>query len=117
MLCAYGIDVLDPRVTVRRVWVLAQRLPPWARAMGEPWGAESDLLALVCDHLAQLTWVTLKLGGAKSVVRPKPIPRPSRARANAESRSASRTEPHGGSIAALAAQLAATPGVVVSDGG
>jgi hypothetical protein len=121
MLCAFGIDVLDPRVSLRRVWVLAQRLPPWVRSMGEPWSAESDLLALVVDHLAQLAWITLRAAGAQAVTRPRPIPRPSGARLRAESRSASLSEPQGGKSsgwAGVAAQLATTPGVrVVKHGG
>src|SRR6516225_6543121 len=76
MLAAFGVDVLDPAVTVRRVWSLATRLPPQARAGGEEWSQESHLLALLCDHLAQLTYATLKIAGSTSVTEPRPIPRP-----------------------------------------
>lgn len=76
MFAAYGVDVLDPAVTLRRIWVLLQRLPPAARRGGEQWSAESELLALVADHLAHLTYVTLKANGAKNVRKPAPVPRP-----------------------------------------
>ncbi len=76
MLAAYGVDVLDLSVSTRRLWVLLERLPPSARRHGEQWSIESELLAGLIDHVAYLTWVTLKASGAKSVARPKPVPRP-----------------------------------------
>lgn len=78
MLSAYGRagDPLDPAVSTRRFGVLLERLPPHARRPGEQWSTESDLLALLIDHLANLTYVTLKANGAKSAKRPKPLPRP-----------------------------------------
>lgn len=118
MMCAYGLDVLSPQLSLRRLWLLAHRLPSWARTLGEPWGTEADLLALVVDHLAQLTWVTLKAAGAKSVSRPRPLPRPSDARARRAALSATRTAPRGsgsgGSWADAFAQLAQIPGVGVT---
>jgi hypothetical protein len=76
MLEVYGVDVLDPAVSTRRVAVLLERLPPYARRFGEPWSTEAELLALVSDQLAQLTWVTLRAAGAKNATRPRPLPRP-----------------------------------------
>jgi hypothetical protein len=76
MLAAYGVDVLDPSVSLRRISVLLDRLPPAARQSGEVWSLEAELLALVCDHLANLTYVTLRAAGAKNPPRPKPLPRP-----------------------------------------
>lgn len=78
MLEVYGVDVLDPAVSTRRVAVLLERLPPYARRFGEAWSTEAELLALVSDQLAQLTWVTLRAAGAKNAARPRPIPRPGR---------------------------------------
>jgi hypothetical protein len=105
--------VLDPAVSPRRIWVLVHRLPPWVRSLGEPWSAEADLTALVIDHLAQLTYVTLRAAGAKNVSQPRPIPRPSRAGGR-------RAEPPPAVSAAPTAtwvqQLAAIPGVVITDG-
>jgi len=75
MLAAYGLDVLDPAVSPRRVWELVQRLPPWARLPGEDWSTEASLLALLIDHVADLTWLVAKLGGSNSP-RPNPLPRP-----------------------------------------
>ena len=75
MLAAYGLDVMDPHVSLRRVWVLSQRMPPWARLPGEDWSIESGLLALLIDHVAELTWVVTQLGGSHNP-RPQPMPRP-----------------------------------------
>lgn len=116
MLCAFGVDVLDPRVSLRRVWVLGNRLPPWARAGGEDWSAETHLLALVADHLANLTYVSRAAAGDKTARTPKPLPRPARRadRAPAE-RSEPQSAPRG--WAAVASELAAIDQVrVISDG-
>jgi hypothetical protein len=75
-MCAYGIDVLDPKVSTRRVHVLLERLPPAARRGGEHWSVEAELLASLIDHVAQLTYVTLKAHGAKSPPKPTPVKRP-----------------------------------------
>ncbi len=76
---AYGVDVLDPEVSTRRVHVLLERLPPSARRGGDRWSTEADLLAHLCDLVAYLTWVTLKAHGAKGAQKPKPMARPKRA--------------------------------------
>ena len=81
MLRTYGVDVLEPTTTLRRVWVLSQRLPPGAvpdENVSGPaaWSMEAHLLATVADQLAYLTYVTARAAGAKSVKRPKPMPRP-----------------------------------------
>jgi hypothetical protein len=77
-MAAYGVDVLDPAMTPRRVEVLLRRVPPAARSGGEQWSTEAELLALVVDHLAALTWVTIKAHSKKgaNVPKPRPIPRP-----------------------------------------
>jgi hypothetical protein len=119
------VDTLDPAVSVRRVWVLATRLPPAAQAIGEPWSAEAHLLALLADRVAELTWVTVKAAGGKGP-RPKPLPRP-REDAAADgpaaggpappSRPAGPPLPSGpGGWEAAAAKLALMPGVSVSHG-
>jgi hypothetical protein len=76
MLAAFGVDVLDPRTSLRRVHVLLERLPPHARRGGEQWSTEAELLAGLTDHVAFLTFVTLRAHGAKSAKRPKPVRRP-----------------------------------------
>jgi hypothetical protein len=76
LLAAYGVDVLDPKVSLRRVHVLIENLPPYARRGGEHWSVESDLLAGVIDYMAVLTYVMLKANGAKGAKKPQPIPRP-----------------------------------------
>jgi hypothetical protein len=88
MLAAYGVDVLDPDVSTRRVKVLLDRVPPSARRGGEQWSTEADLLAALIDHVAYLTWVTLKAHGAKGAAKPKPVPRPKRSPVNAAAESA-----------------------------
>lgn len=75
-MTAYGIDSLDPAVSPRRISVLLERLPPWARRGGEQWTVESELLAILVDHVANLTWITLRAHGAKNAPRPQPLPRP-----------------------------------------
>jgi len=109
MLCAYGVDVLDPGVSLRRVWVLGNRLPPWARAGGEDWSAETHMLALLADHLANLTYIVLRAAGDTSARQPKPLPRPGPGAARpAEARPGPRPGWTG-----VAAQLAAMDGVRV----
>lgn len=78
MLAVYGIDVLDPATTLRRVKTLTERLPAgsWPdveHAMS--WSTESYLLAQLVDEVAALTWVTARVYGGKSAA-PKPFPRP-----------------------------------------
>ncbi len=78
MLAVYGVDVLDPNVSLRRVHVLVSRLPagslPWAdNAMA--WSAEAHLLARLNDAIDLLTWVTARAAGSKAS-RPKPLRRP-----------------------------------------
>ena len=124
MLATYGVDVLDPAVSCRRVRVLLDRLPPPARQQGQEWSTEAELLATVIDALGQLTYVTLRANGAKCG-KPKPVKRPGRGRA--VTRDANRTTrdalPAGddgprraGSWADAAAILAGLPGVTVAHG-
>jgi len=120
MLAAYGVDVLDPGVSLRRLHVLLERLPPHARRGGEQWSTESELLAGLIDHVAQLTWVTLRANGAKSARRPQPVPRPGDRkrrppRAAQGDTLASQGPAKSGNWFAAARQLAAIPGVVMSE--
>jgi len=121
---AYGVDVLDPDVSLRRVHVLLQRLPPHARRAGEQWSIESELLAGLIDHVAQLTWVTLRANGAKSAKRPQPVPRPSdrdrrrrRPPVTAQADSLASAPAKTSSWFAAAKQLAVIPGVVMTEDG
>lgn len=119
MLAAYGVDVLDPGVTPRRIWVLAHRLPPWARLPGEEWSTEAGLLALLVDHVANLTWITLRAAGAKSAAKPRPLPRPAPARADPGRAAAGRRDAQSTparSWAEAVAQLSAIPGVITEGG-
>jgi len=120
MLAAYGVDVLDPSVSLRRIWVLLNRLPPAARRGGEQWSTEAELLAGLIDHVANLTWVTLKANGAKNVSRPKPLPRP-KLRPLRPAGQAAAPAPGGpvktASWTEAAKAIAAVPGVVVTDDG
>lgn len=79
MLRVYGVDVLDPAVSLRRVHVLVSRLPPGSVPAAESdaaWSVEAHMLASVFDAVHNLIWITLKANGAKGAVQPKPIPRP-----------------------------------------
>jgi len=82
MLATYGVDVLDPAVSLRRVHVLATRLPSGSLpAMDSPaaWSTEAHLMARLNDAIDLLIWVTLRVHNSK-VQRPKPMPRPGGAR-------------------------------------
>lgn len=122
-MMAFGVDVLDPAVSPRRIALLLARLPPWARTAGREWSTEADLLALLIDHVAALTWVTLKAHGAKNVPRPRPMPRPTSDRAGLSGRGGGGSARNPRAIAApgkastwadAAAMLAGIPGVKVS---
>jgi hypothetical protein len=120
MLAAYGVDVLDPQVSTRRVHVLLERLPPQFRAPGEQWSTEAELLAVLVDHVAQLTWITLQAHGARNVSRPRPIDRPPRRRRqqHAAAPAAGPAGPEGKASTWIDAgrMLAGMPGVVTTRG-
>ena len=119
-MATYGVDVLDPAVSTRRVAVLLDRLPPGALAQGELWSAEAHLLAALIDQVGMLTWVTLRAAGAKGAARPRPVPRPEQRAANRVTVHETRPELRGGpgttktgSWAEAFAVLAGVPGVKV----
>jgi hypothetical protein len=124
MLAAYGVDVLDPQVSTRRVHVLLERLPPWSRLPGEQWSVEAELLAALIDHVAQLTYVTLKAAGAKGATQPTAVRRPPRRlgpRPPAQQPADPRAEQQFGpgktaSWADAVKRMSVMPGVVISDG-
>jgi hypothetical protein len=79
MMGAYGVDVLAPGVSLRRIWVLWQRLPPSTRARAaveESWSQESYLLANAVDYLAHLDYVTTSVNSKQHIDMPKPTERP-----------------------------------------
>lgn len=72
---------LDPHsITLRRLWVLLQRLPlgVWKKDQGPASWSETDyLLAQVVDAVNQGTWVATQVAsGKKKVPPPKPVQRP-----------------------------------------
>lgn len=122
-MAGFGVDVLDPAVTPRRIAVLAARVPPFARRGGEWWSTEAELLALLIDHVANLTWVTARAAGAKGAQRPRPITRPGPVVLGAGSsapRSSAPATPPGstktGTWAEAIGILAGMPGVKVDRG-
>ena len=116
MAAAYGVAVQDAALTPRRMWVLLNHMPPAFRRPGEHWSVEAELLALLADHVANLTWVTLRANGAKSAQRPKPLPRPPRrAGAAAAAVAEHAAERQGSRWAALAEALTGMDGVVVHE--
>ena len=79
MLAHYGVDVLDPSVSVRRVWVLLSRLPAgsWPdTTTAAHWSTEAHLLARLNDAVSDLTWITVMANSKKKPMRPKPMERP-----------------------------------------
>ena len=76
-MAVYGIDVLDPSVSLRRINVLIDRLPPGALTKVEEgsWSIEAHLLARLNDAVDMLTWVVMRVAGSKAN-QPKPLPRP-----------------------------------------
>jgi len=121
MLGAYGIDTLDPKVSMRRMFVLLERMPPAARRIGEVWSDESELLALLIDHVAELTWVTARAAGSTQP-RPQPLRRPPRhhraIRADGPPPGWGAAPPEGqrpaGSLAEALGMIAAMDGMVVT---
>jgi hypothetical protein len=121
-MLAYGIDTLDPAVSTRRVGVLLDRLPPQARNPGALWSTEAEMLAGLIDHVAALTYITLKAHGAKNPPKPRPVPRPRGRFVNRESPPAPAARPESGPVKAAswmdaARLLAAIPGVKVTGDG
>ena len=116
---AFGVDVLDPQVSTRRVSDLLRRLPPSALKGGELWSTEADLLAVLVDQVAILTWVTLRANGAKRAPRPRPLPRPG-SRWAQQAPGPAQDEATGrraGTWAEAAQALAGMPGMAVDDSG
>ncbi len=77
LLRVYGID--PRRATLRRIWVLVQRLPlgAWHKDQGaSSWTAEAYLLAAVVDSVNQLAWMTAAVNSKRKPPRPEPIERP-----------------------------------------
>jgi hypothetical protein len=77
LLRVYGVDPQE--ASLRRVWVLTQRLPPgtWHKGEGPgSWTSEAWLLAGVLDALNQLTWVQVQKSTKKRIPQPKPTWRP-----------------------------------------
>jgi hypothetical protein len=78
MLAVFGVDVLDPGVSLRRVWVLLNRLPPGSlpRVSAASWSTDTHLLAGLLDAVNALTWVTVAQASRNRPAKPKPVPRP-----------------------------------------
>jgi hypothetical protein len=118
MLAAYGVDVLDPRTSARRVHVLLERLPPSYRLPGEQWSVEAELLAGLIDHVANLCYITARAAGARSATRPQPVKRPPRRHRPAQQQQRAQVvagAPNGKARnwAEAAGMIATVPGVVV----
>ena len=76
----YGVD--PQQSSLRRVWVLLQRLPQgsWIRDNGPgSWSNEAYLLANVIDALNQVVWVQVAVNSKRKPKQPKPVPRPGQA--------------------------------------
>jgi uncharacterized protein DUF5361 len=113
VLQTYGVDVLDPAVSLRRVHVLATRLAGGSQDAESQvaWTIEAHLLAAMFDAVMILTWVTLKANGAKGAQRPKPIRRPGPRPGRPGGQPAERKVQWSGLVEALRAQ-----GAVIGNG-
>ena len=81
LLRVYGID--PHRATLRRVGVLARRLPPGTWHAGDgpgSWTSEAYLLANVVDAINNLTYVQVQKSSKRKIKPPKPTWRPGRAK-------------------------------------
>jgi hypothetical protein len=116
MAAAYGLDTLDPQLSTRRLRVLLDALPPYARRGGMQWSTEAELLAHLTDHVANLTWVTLRANGAGSAPQPQPIKRPDEPRAAPRGNAHADSPDRSASWSEAISKLAGMPGVAVSDG-
>lgn len=79
LLARYGVDTLDPGVTMRRVWVLLQRCPGAYLRDPVEWDVQEHLTANVLDSLNALLYVTVKVNSRQGAQVPRipPIRRPS----------------------------------------
>jgi hypothetical protein len=79
MRSAYGVDTLAPGLSLRRFWVLWNRLPPSTRVRAdaeESWSQEAHLLAAVVDSVGHLDYVTRQLWSKSNVEMPERVERP-----------------------------------------
>jgi hypothetical protein len=81
LLRVYGVD--PHSITLRRLWVLMQRLPAgaWKKDAGPGSWTETDyLLANVIDAVNQVSWVVAQSNSKRKVPVPKPVERPGQRR-------------------------------------
>jgi hypothetical protein len=86
MFNAYGVDVLAPGMSMRRFWVLWDRLPPSTRVkpgVENCWSQEAYLLAAIADGITHLDYVTRQVYSKKKLDMPKPLDRPAELAAKA----------------------------------
>lgn len=85
MFHLWGVDINDPRVTVRRLWNFFSRLPVSSETVNDIaevprearyWDANTWMLANVYDAVAHLDWVTITAHSKHAKKPPKPFPRP-----------------------------------------
>jgi hypothetical protein len=111
LLSAYGVDVLDPATTPRRILTLLRLLPAgtWPdysdTANAAVWSTEAHLLASVIDALQWNTWTLARVNSRRKPKEPTPVKRPG-AKAR---RTADRTTKRS-SLAALAREIEAGRG-------
>ena len=77
LLRVYGID--PQKATLRRIWVLLERLPmgSWTKGHGPAsWSNEAYLLAQTIDAINQMVWVTVAVNSKRKPKAPKPVYRP-----------------------------------------
>jgi hypothetical protein len=81
----WGVDINDPRMTIRRLRNFFFRLPVDSETVNDiaevprearAWNVDTWMLANVVDALAHLDWVTIAAHSKHAPRPPKPFPRP-----------------------------------------
>lgn len=86
MFRLWGLDINDPRVTIRRLWNFFSRLPPDSETANDihevprearAWNVNTWMLANIIDAVTHLDWVTIAANSKHAPRPPKPFYRPS----------------------------------------
>lgn len=81
----WGVDINDPRLTVRRLRNFVTRLPVDSEVLNDmaniprearTWDKNTYMLANIFDAVAHLDWVTIASNSKHAPKPPKPFPRP-----------------------------------------
>lgn len=85
LLKYWGMDINDPRLTIRRLRNFISRLPIDSEVVNDRdkiprearvWNINTYMLANIFDAIAHLDWVTVSANSKRVQKPPKPFPRP-----------------------------------------